>query len=244
MTTLNVNTIKPAGATLTLGESGDSVVFADDVKVNLVKDAGGNTLWSSNGSGVISSVKAGIGGADKLLSTQTASSSASISFTTGIDSTYKEYVFVFINIHPSANDASFTFNASTDGGSNYDAVKTTTLFSAQHNEAGGGAALFYDGSRDIAQGTGFQIIDYKVDGASSDGTASGSLHLFNPGSTTYVKNFYSRSQYMYYDVTNTYSISSFVGGYYNTTSEVDGIRFQMDSGNIDAGTIKMYGIAS
>ena len=66
MTTLNVNTIKPAGATLTIGESGDSVVFADDVKVNTVKDVGDNTLWVSNGSGVLSSVRGGIGGGMKL----------------------------------------------------------------------------------------------------------------------------------------------------------------------------------
>ena len=101
MTTLNVNTIKPAGSTLNLGESGDSVVLADDVKVNLVKDVGAYTLWSSNGSGVISSPRAGIGGADKLLATTTVSSAvANISFTSGIDSTYKEYVFRFITSIP------------------------------------------------------------------------------------------------------------------------------------------------
>ena len=93
MTTLNANTIKPAGSTLNLGESGDTIVATDDIKVNTVKDVGANTLWVSDGSGNLSSVKAGLGGAMKLLSTQTASSSATIEFTSGIDSTYKEYIF-------------------------------------------------------------------------------------------------------------------------------------------------------
>ena len=84
---LNVNTIVPDGSTLTVGTSGGSVVMTDDVKVNTVKDAGGNTLWVSDGSGSVSSVNSAFGGASKLLSTQTASSSASISFTSGIDST-------------------------------------------------------------------------------------------------------------------------------------------------------------
>ena len=93
VTTLNVNTIEPAGNTLTIGASGDSVVLADDVKANTYKDAGGNTLFVSNGSGVLSSVNSGFGDALKLLQTQTASGSASLSFTSGIDSTYKVYVF-------------------------------------------------------------------------------------------------------------------------------------------------------
>jgi hypothetical protein len=54
-----------------------------------------------------------------LISSQTASNSASISFTTGIDSTYKEYQFYFIDIHPRTDDVEFTFNLSTDSGSNY-----------------------------------------------------------------------------------------------------------------------------
>ena len=50
-----------------------------------------------------------------LLSTQTASGSSSIDFTSGIDSTYKEYIFIFNNIHPSVNDALFQFNLTIDG---------------------------------------------------------------------------------------------------------------------------------
>ena len=84
------------------------------------------------------------GGALNLISTQTASSSSTIDFTTGIDSTYKEYIFKFINVHPATSDASFTFNMSVDGGSNYNVTKTTTTPRAYHDEADSEAALEYD----------------------------------------------------------------------------------------------------
>jgi len=176
-----------------------------------------------------------------LISTASPSGSANVSFTSGIDSTYDEYVFYYVNIHPSANNASFTFNGSSDSGSNYNVTKTTTVFNAQHQESGAGSALAYDSGRDLAQSTGFQILNYTLDGASNDGCASGCLHLFAPSSTTYVKNFYCKSNYMYYDVSSTYCISTYVAGYFNTTSAVDAIRFQMNSGNLDAGTIHLFG---
>ena len=111
MTTLNVNTIEPAGSTLTLGASGDTVVATDSVNVNTVKDAGGNTLWVSNGSGTLSSVNSGFGGKLVLISTQTASDTASISFTSGIDSTYREYIFKFYTIRPATDAAEFSFSS-------------------------------------------------------------------------------------------------------------------------------------
>ena len=237
MTTLNVNTITPAGSTLTLGESGDTVVVADDVKVNTVKDAGGNTLWVSNGSGVLSSVKAGIGGAMKLLSTQTASGASSVSFTSGIDSTYKEYVFKFININPANDSTELRLNASTDGGSSYGITKTTTFFRAYNYENDSGAALGYDGGSDLAQSTSPQILVTNIHNA-ADATACGELHLFNPSSTTYVKNFYSQISNMIHWPGND---NVFVAGYLNTTSAIDAVKFDVDSGTFD-GTIKMYGI--
>ena len=239
MTTLNVNTITPAGSTLTLGESGDTVVVADDVKVNTVKDAGGNTLWVSNGSGVVSSVKAGIGGAMKLLSTQTASGSSSVSFTSGIDSTYKEYVFKFININPANDSTELRLNASTDGGSSYGITKTTTFFRAYNYENDSGAALGYDGGSDLGQSTSPQILVTNIHNA-ADATACGELHLFNPSSTAYVKNFYSQISNMIHWPGND---NVFVAGYLNTTSVIDAVKFDVDSGTFD-GKIKMYGISS
>lgn len=181
------------------------------------------------------------GGTLVLLSTQTASASASISFTTGIDSTYDEYIFKFINIHPSVDGVEFYFNMSTDNGSNYNVTKTTTGFSAYHDEADISTALAYDASGDLAQGTGYlQLNQNGTLGNDNDQSLSGSLHLFSPSDTTFVKHFISTVQY--YETTN-YSINSFVAGYGNTTSAINAIDFKFSSGNIDDGIIKMYGVA-
>ena len=173
-----------------------------------------------------------------LLSSQTASSSASISFTTGIDSTYKEYQFYFINIHPATDTAQFTFNLSTDGGSNYNVTKTTTYFASAHNESDTATELVYATSFDLAQSTsGVVLCAYQ--GNASDEQCSGTLTLFNPASTTYVKHFIATANQ--YHATE-YSQNSFIGGYGNTTSAVNAIRFQFSSGNIDDGQILMFGI--
>ena len=177
-------------------------------------------------------------GSPVLLATSTASGSASISFTTGIDSTYDIYKFEFINIHPATDNVIFQFNMSTDGGSNYNVTKTTTYFTAYHAESGAGGVLNYDSSSDLAQSTAFQTLVYSL-GNDADQNCAGSLQLFNPSSTTYVKHFIARvNNYYYID----YMQDNSIAGYANTTSAINAIRFQMSSGNIDAGTIKLYGI--
>ena len=176
-------------------------------------------------------------GGMKLISTQTASNSASISFTTGIDSTYKEYQFYFIDINPATDDANFTFNLSSDAGSNYNVTKTTTFFRASHSEADTGAALEYRTGEDLAQSTAFQIIGKGI-GNGADESLAGSMSLFNPSSTTYVKHFISNINC--YDEGN-FSLNQFMAGYGNTTSAIDAVQFKMSSGNM-YGTILMYGI--
>ena len=172
-----------------------------------------------------------------LLSSQTASDSASISFTTGINSTYKEYQFWFVDIHPRTNEVDFTFNMSTDSGSNYNVTKTNTVFRAYNDEAGTDAVLSYTSSQDIAQSTGESFIGGDV-GNGADKSLSGTLTLFNPASTTYVKHFISNTNLVWYA---DYSMNYFTAGYGNTTSAINAVRFQMSSGNFD-GTILMYGI--
>jgi hypothetical protein len=179
------------------------------------------------------------GGTLVLLSTQTASASATISFTTGLNSTYDEYIFKFINIHPATDGAEFMFNMSTDGGSNYNVTKTSTAFSATHNEAGTDAGLAYNPSFDLAQGTGFQYLAYKV-GNLADNNSSGDLTIFNPSSTTYVKHFIAKASTT--DSDANYMWNSFWAGYGNTTSAVNAIQFKFDTGNIDDGIIKLYGV--
>jgi hypothetical protein len=177
------------------------------------------------------------GGGLNLISTQTASGSANLSFTSGIDSTYKEYVFKFINIHPSAN-SDFAFNMSIDGGSNYNATKTTTFFNAYHYEDGSASALAYQTGDDLAQGTGYQRLFNGV-GNDNDGSLSGELFLFSPANTTFVKHFMARVGGHRH---SSAALDSYVAGYFNTTAAITALNFQMTSGNIDSGIIKLYGI--
>jgi hypothetical protein len=173
-----------------------------------------------------------------LISEQTASGSASISFTTGIDSTYPIYRFEFINIHPSSNNIRFQFNLSTDNGSNYNVTKTSTYFIAYGDEGGTDVGLGYSTGEDLAQGTGFQTLAQNC-GNDNDQTTSGTLTLFNPSSSVFVKHFISR--FSNYEEANRI-FDCFSAGYGNTTSSINAVRFQMSSGNIDSGTIKLYGI--
>ena len=193
---------------------------------------------SNNGVKNITSVGSVSTGELKFISKQTASSSASISFTSGIDSTYKEYIFYFVNIHPQTNETDFTFNLSSDSGSNYNVTKTTSAFYSIHSENDSVTGLAYNTSFDLAQGTGFQDLAGSV-GNLNDECAVGYLHLFNPSSTTFVKHFITRVQY--YNG-GDYSQEYYVGGYANTTSAIDGIQFKMSSGNIDSGDILLYGV--
>jgi hypothetical protein len=172
-----------------------------------------------------------------LISSQTASNSASISFTTGINSTYKEYQFYFIDIHPRTDSGNFTFNLSTDSGSNYNVTKTTTAFIAFADEANTNTSLTYRTADDLAQSTSYQIITTGI-GNGADESFAGSMSLFNPASTTYVKHFISSSNA--YDTSN-FSVNYYIAGYGNTTSAVNAIDFKMASGNFD-GTILLYGI--
>ena len=171
-----------------------------------------------------------------LVSSATASSSASIEFSLG---NYKEYVFYFVNCHPSTNAVSFLFNLSTDSGSNYNVTKTTTFFRAFQSETGSSTGLGYQTGSDLAQSTSFQELTHTTTLSNdSDSGFCGSLTLFNPSSTTYVKHFISRNQY----TSGSSSINVYVAGYGNTTSAINAIKFQMDSGNIDAGKILMFGV--
>ena len=174
----------------------------------------------------------------------TASSSSTLSFVDGssgvvLDNTYKEDVFTFKNIHPETNAKEFGFNLSIDAGSNYNVQKTTTSFDAFNAEAGNDQGLRYDGNNnDLANGTGFMYFNYDA-GNENDASLNGHMHLFNPSSTTFVKNFTVSVNWQYL---NTYAIQAHIAGYGNTTSAIDAIQFKMESGNIDAGDICLYGI--
>ena len=188
----------------------------------------------------ITSFPSGVSGSSLvLISTQTASSSSTINFTSGIDSTYKEYVFIIINCHPASDEVDFSFQGSTNTGSSYGVTMTSTGFSAYHNEAGSAQGVGYEGQLDQAQGTGFHQLSYDTSN-DNDHCINAELFLFDPSNTTFVKHFMLRSSNNHY---NNYELDSYGAGYFNTTSAIDAIQFKFSSGNIDAGTIKMYGVS-
>ena len=197
-------------------------------------------VCNNNSLSAITSIPASIsGGALNLISTQTASSSSTIDFTSGIDSTYKEYIFKFYDIHPATDNVDFKFNMSADGGSNYNVTKTSTGFYAYNFESGSGQGLDYEASYDLAQSTSFQFLAADV-GNANDESCVGTLHLFDPSNTTFVKHFiFVGNRY----VATPISANDYFAGYGNTTSAVNAVQFKFSSGNIDAGTIKLYGVS-
>jgi len=172
-----------------------------------------------------------------LITTNTSSDAATSDFTTGIDSTYKLYIFKFYNINAATDGAEFSFQANASGESGYNETMTSTYFRARLNESGADGELGYFGDEDQAEGTGFQTLAHNQ-GNGADEACAGELHLFNPSSTTYVKHFYARA------VANNASDESsdmYAAGYINVTAAITNIQFKMDSGNMD-GVIKMYGV--
>jgi len=198
--------------------------------------------YNNNSISAVTSAASIPNGALTLIKTLTASSSSTLSFVHGssdvvLDGTYPIYKFSFINIHPSANDKGLQFNMSTDSGSNYNVTKTTTSFRSRHAEDNSYAVLEYRTGEDLAQSTDYQYVT-AGQGNENDEDGAGELFLFSPSSTTFVKHFMSRSTSQFDRVTDTYC-----AGYFNTTSAINAMQFKFNSGNIDAGSIKLYGVS-
>ena len=179
----------------------------------------------------------------RFIKKQTASSSATISFVDGtsdvvLDNTYKEYLFTFNNMHPASDNVTFQVGF-RDGSTAYDATKTTTFFRAYHLEDDSGTSLEYVTGQDLAQSTNFQSLTEGT-GGDNDQSCSGTLRLFNPSSTTFVKHFIA-------NINNAHAVNLsenvYVAGYCNVTAAIDAVQFKFSSGNIDAGDICLYGIA-
>jgi len=179
------------------------------------------------------------GGEWTLIQTITSDGSdATISFTSGIDSTYDSYCFQFVNIHAETDDATLKFNGSDDGGSSYDIAKTTNFWDAYHREDGGAAAMGYRVAEDAAQGTGVATL-WRNFGNDADAGSSGYLYLFNPSSTAFVKHFISVGVVA---SSGTYLVHNFMGGYLNTTAAITAMQFSMSADEIQGGSISLYGI--
>ena len=198
--------------------------------------------YNNNSLSAITAASGLTSGAMTLIKEQTASSSATISFVDGtsdvvLDSTYPIYLFKWINAHPETDDQDLQFQGNAAGGSGYNETITSTMFAAYHTE-GDATGFSYLTDYDLAQSTNFQRLQQTV-GNGNDESTSGELWLFNPSSTTYVKHFMSRAVHYGY---SSYAGDGYSAGYFNTTSAIDEIQFKFKSGNIDAGTFKLYGI--
>ena len=188
----------------------------------------------------------GVGSTQKLFLIKNIDSSGSTitsSFVDGsnsvdLDNTYKTYLFRFINMHPVDDQVKFEFQGSIDGGSNYNVAITSTFLHAYHTEDGSSAALGYETAGDQAQGTNHQSLGQQV-GNADDECISGEMYLFSPSSTTFVKHFLANTNRA---AGNAVSVNSYIGGYFNTTSAINAIRFRFSGGNIGSGRIALYGI--
>ena len=203
----------------------------------------------SNGTTIFDagSLASGLASSLTFIKKITASSSGTVDFVDGsssvvLDNTYKEYLFTFKNIHPSAG-ANFQFQGNAAGGSGFNETMTTTFFYAYVKEAGSSdGTLMYNQGGDQAQATGYQNIALDGTNNDADGNLGGYLHLFNPSSTTFRKHYISRTSNANGAGSTTYQCDCFSTGYFNTTSAIDEISFKFSSGNIDAGDICLYGI--
>ena len=229
-----------SGEVLTFGDTGDAIAISgDSLNMNNLQDAGGNNIFTSNGSGTITSTV--LGGSYKLLNTTTADNTSSISFTVG--STYDVYIFEFINIRPVTSTKSLMFQGSTTSSYTNNITQTTTYFYANFAEDGTNAELSYAAGYDLAQSTNYQNLMPEISNAASASSAA-TLFLFSPGSTTYVKQYYSKTSSLFWGggSPNPRTMSSYVSGYFNTTEAMTQVNFKFDSGNISSGDCKMYGL--
>ena len=178
-------------------------------------------------------------GIPTLITTNTITSSAdSTAFTSGIDSTYDEYMFVWTDVHPSNDGPTLGFQVNASGQSGYNEAISSTFWSADLNEAGGGGSINYGASWDMGNETTTQYVNAAVDN-DTDSSTSGILHLFSPADTTFVKHFYSRSHSVYNATT---AQTDFVSGYVNVAAAIVAVEWKFSLGTIDSGVFQMFGI--
>ena len=241
MSSLITKTIEPAtGTTVTLGAGGDTVdIAASQLKTNTVKDAGGNTLFTSDGAGTISSVNSALSGDMIFISSQDCTGQSSVEFTSGIDGTYDEYVFVWVNVK-GVSEAAWRFQGDINGGSAYNQTITSVAMDSYHSPTNSHAHWSRQGASEQAQGTAFQPLTQGISESATHSGSSGYLHIFNPTSTTYIKQLWSIQSS--HDGWNEVANQEQVAGYFNVTVALTQFKFELSTGNIATGTVYLYGM--
>ena len=236
---------------ITLGAAGDAVLIPTGatLKNNTIKDSGGNTIFQSDGSGTLSNVNSAFDGGDmQLLTTNTASDSANLSFTSLIDSTYYIYMFIWQGIKGSSNGNFFNVEFSTDAGSTWSTTKTTSYVYAYHEADAGNTSGLSAPARWIPNATGYQNLD-NDNSSEADASSTGRLYLFYPSAyadgTLYsggYKQFFWKAQNKAHDGSEYWSKMVQGMGFLDAGTPVTGVDFKMTTGNVVSGTLKMYGI--
>lgn len=188
--------------------------------------------YDSGSNSVTWQALSGSGGGDlTLISTATASSSASLDFTSGIDSTYDSYLFVFDSIIPVTDNTTFTAQTSTDGGSNYDSTANDYYRAAFRIDSSGTTITGVASETD----TGIVMI---ASGNAAGESLNGYLYMFGSQNTSTHTHFWFGG----ISTTSTGSIRMDNRGIKRTsTTAINAITFYMSSGNISSGTIRLYG---
>lgn len=242
MATVFTDTVLPetsgVNEDLNLGTVGDSVTLPTGVtlKTNKIFDAGGNNVITSNGSGSLT-VNAGMAGDIALISTQTASSSSTIDFTTGIDSTYGVYIFKWVGIVP-ATDGAYGQVVFGTAGPSWGITKITTTWSCGNSENDSNSGPAYQTDTDNTDNTNPAYLTREIGNYSGE-NANVELWLFKPWATDYNKQIWARSSIYQY---SNYAEGDFLGGWLRTNSAITAVRFQLTTGNMASGKIKMYGL--
>ena len=244
---LRVATIEPStGTNLTLGTSGDTIsVSSDALKLDVWKDSGGNTLFQSDGAGTLSNISGSLLAGPQLISTSTFTDQSTVSFTTGIDSSYDKYQFGFTNVIAGTNQAKLLWNASIDGGSNYNVAKTSAVYYAYQYQSNSDYGVAADTAGNLgSQNSTANIMIYQRLANYGDVGLCGYLYLATPSNTTYNKHWYSRLHSTDSGPAGSYNNSNtwYINGRLHTTSAIDAVQFQISTGTF-SGTIKLYGIA-
>ena len=249
MAIVYTDTIEPRKPTqdITLGTTGETITLpGNDLRVNTVKDKGGNTLWTSDGSGTLSSVSSGFSQDSQLLSTQTASNITDVAFTSQLTSTYSTYVFKWIECQSVSDESSFSFNGSDDTSSHvYNVDKISNFYFTWNAASGGSPSLtqWDTGQLDNGDaGTVYQRLNMGTDdtGGVAAASCSGELWLFEPANTSKITNWISVGTGID-SSPGVYGV--YTGGYFDIAGAITAINFQFYGPSTGwNGTVKLYGI--